>query len=65
MAQDVCELVGGPHVRLVDRKRDRVASEIYRAAVFRRNLIYVPRIWRLLMAALHAIPECIFKWMNL
>lgn len=43
----------------------RVARQIDRAIRRRRNVLYTPHIWRLVMAIVRAIPEAIFKRMKL
>jgi len=40
---------------------ERVGMRIYRAAVQRKNVLYVPPIWRLVMFLIRAIPDTIFK----
>lgn len=40
---------------------ETVSSRIYRAAMKRKNVIYVDPIWRVLMWLISAIPEFIFK----
>ena len=44
---------------------DRVGKQIYRAAIRRRNVVYVGPIWRLLMILIRAIPEELFKRIRL
>ena len=44
---------------------DRVAAIIDRAILDRRNVVYVPWFWRIIMAIIKAIPEPIFKRMKL
>jgi short-subunit dehydrogenase len=44
---------------------DKVGKRIYRAAVKRKNVIYVQPIWRLLMLLIKVIPEELFKRMRL
>lgn len=40
---------------------ESVAHDIYRAVKKRRNTVYVPWFWRLIMGVVRAIPEPIFK----
>jgi short-subunit dehydrogenase len=40
---------------------DVVASDVMRAIDRRRDVVYTPRRWRLVMAIVRAIPECLFK----
>src|SRR5262245_59099552 len=40
---------------------ERVARQICRAIRRRKNVLYTPSIWRLIMAVIRAIPESIFK----
>ena len=40
---------------------DKVGYRIYRSAVSKRNIVYVPPIWRLIMAVVCSIPESLFK----
>jgi short-subunit dehydrogenase len=44
---------------------ERVAASIDRAILGRRNVIYVPWFWRIIMAVIRSIPEPIFKRMKL
>lgn len=44
---------------------ENVAKQIYRAAVERKDVIYVPGRWRIVMAIIKAIPERIFKRLSL
>jgi decaprenylphospho-beta-D-erythro-pentofuranosid-2-ulose 2-reductase len=44
---------------------DQVAAVIERAILRRRNVVYVPWFWRIIMAIIKAIPEPIFKRMKL
>jgi hypothetical protein len=44
---------------------DKVGKRIYRAAVMRKNIIYVGPIWRLLMFIICIIPESIFKRLHM
>jgi decaprenylphospho-beta-D-erythro-pentofuranosid-2-ulose 2-reductase len=44
---------------------DRVAAAIDRAILRRRNVVYVPWFWRIIMAIIKAIPEPLFKRMKL
>lgn len=46
-------------------RADRVARGIYRAIVKRRDVVYVPGFWRLIMACVRAVPECVFKRLKL
>jgi short-subunit dehydrogenase len=40
---------------------DQVAASIERAILHRRNVVYVPWFWRIIMGIIKAIPEPIFK----
>ncbi len=44
---------------------EHVARQIDRAIRRRRNVLYTPRVWRVIMAVVRAIPETIFKRMRL
>jgi short-subunit dehydrogenase len=44
---------------------DQVAAVIERAILRRRDVVYVPWFWRIIMAIIKAIPEPIFKRMKL
>jgi short-subunit dehydrogenase len=44
---------------------ERVAIQIDRAIRRRRNVIYTPHLWRVIMAIIRAIPEPIFKRLRL
>ena len=44
---------------------DAVAARITRAIEQRRNVVYVPGIWRLIMSAIRLLPENIFKRLRL
>jgi decaprenylphospho-beta-D-erythro-pentofuranosid-2-ulose 2-reductase len=44
---------------------EKVARQICRAIARRKNAIYIPRIWRLIMMTIRTIPEPIFKRMKL
>ncbi len=46
-------------------KPERVARQIDRAIRRRRNVLYTPPIWRIIMAVIRAIPEGIFKRLKL
>jgi short-subunit dehydrogenase len=46
-------------------KPEKVARQIDRAIRRRQNVLYTPRIWRLVMAIVRAIPEPLFKRMKL
>lgn len=42
-----------------------VGAQIHRAMVRRRDVAYVPRFWRPVMAAIRAVPERLFKRLDL
>lgn len=44
---------------------DHVGSAIVKAVDKKRNVIYVPWFWRLIMSVIRAVPECIFKRLKL
>lgn len=44
---------------------DKVAKSIEKAARKRRQIIYVPGFWRLIMLVIRSIPETVFKRMSL
>ena len=44
---------------------ERLARRVLRAGRARRNVIYVGRIWWLVMAIIRAIPEPVFKRLRL
>ena len=44
---------------------DKVAQSIEKAARKRKQTVYVPGFWRLIMLAVRSIPEIIFKRMSL
>jgi short-subunit dehydrogenase len=44
---------------------ERVAADIDRAILRRRSIVYTPRIWRPIMAAIRLVPEPIFRRMKL
>ena len=44
---------------------DRVAHDIVRAAATRKDELYTPSFWRVVMALIRAIPERLFKRMSL
>ncbi|HXT59595.1 MAG TPA: hypothetical protein VN699_13225, partial [Pirellulales bacterium] len=44
---------------------ERVAADIDRAILRRRSMIYAPRLWRPIMAAIRLVPEPIFQRMKL
>jgi short-subunit dehydrogenase len=46
---------------LLTAKPQEVASAIVRAVERRRNIIYVRRVWRIVMAVIRALPEPLFK----
>ena len=43
---------------------DRIASDILRAVAKRRNEIYTPGFWRIIMGIIRRIPEPLFKKMS-
>ena len=56
---------GMDHPALLTAEPEEVADAIARAIRRRRDVVYVRRIWRPIMAALRAIPEGVFKRMKL
>ena len=44
---------------------EEVADAVVKAMSLNRNVIYVRRVWRLIMLAVRSVPECIFKWIKL
>ena len=44
---------------------DAVGRAIYRAIERRKNVVYVPWFWRLIMLAIRSIPEWKFKGMKI
>jgi len=46
-------------------KPDRVAASIVRAIDKRRNVVYVPWFWALIMLVIKHIPEPLFKKLKL
>lgn len=46
-------------------KPDRIAKGIWRAIETRRNVVYLPGFWQLIMLVIRHIPEPIFKRLNL
>jgi decaprenylphospho-beta-D-erythro-pentofuranosid-2-ulose 2-reductase len=44
---------------------EAVARDIYRAIESRRNVVYVPWFWRGIMALVRAVPEGLFKKLNM
>jgi len=46
-------------------KPDEVALEIFNAIKKKRNVIYVKRVWRIIMILISIIPEWIFKKMKI
>jgi short-subunit dehydrogenase len=50
---------------LLTAKPEEVARAVLRAEAGRRDVIYVRPIWRLVMAIIKAIPEKVFKRLNL
>jgi hypothetical protein len=53
-----------PHNALFAAPRD-VARSIVRAADARRDVVYVPWFWRLIMLVVRSIPERVFKKLDL
>lgn len=51
--------------RLLIGSPDKAGRQIYRAAVARRNVVYVSPFWRAIMLAVRLIPEGIFKRMRM
>jgi len=52
---------GMPTPRLLTAQPDEVAAAVLGAERRRRDVIYVRPIWRLIMAVIRAIPEPVFK----
>jgi short-subunit dehydrogenase len=46
-------------------KPEYVARDIVRAIAKKKNVLYTPAFWRLIMFVIRTIPESIFKRMNL
>jgi len=46
-------------------KADRVARGIHRAIVKKRDVVYLPGCWRLIMACVRTVPERVFKRLKL
>ena len=46
-------------------RAEHVAADIHNAMKRGKNVVYTPWYWRFIMAAILAIPECIFKKMHL
>ncbi|MGH9856352.1 MAG: short-chain dehydrogenase, partial [Acidobacteriota bacterium] len=46
-------------------KPEKVARDIYRAVEKKKDILYTPWFWRYIMVIIRAIPERIFKKMNL
>ena len=44
---------------------DKVGRQIYKAFIRRRNEVYVPGIWWLIMTIIRLIPECFFKQLKI
>ncbi|MBW1711670.1 MAG: SDR family oxidoreductase [Deltaproteobacteria bacterium] len=44
---------------------DQVAGDIYKAYLKSKDIIYTPPLWRLIMAVIKAIPERVFKRLDL
>lgn len=49
---------------LLTAKPEEVAGVVVKAIRRRRDVVYVPHVWRFIMLALRAIPERYFKRMN-
>ena len=56
---------GKNHPALLTAEPEEVARAVVRAVHRRRNVVYVRRIWRPIMAIIRAIPEGVFKRMKL
>ena len=61
---DTSMTYGRPGMFLV-ASPERVAEAIVRAADKRKNVIYVPWFWRIIMSIICSIPECLFKRLKL
>ncbi len=57
---DTRMVYGRPGLPLVASPQ-AVARDVYRAVKSRRNVVYVPRFWRVIMALVGAVPEGLFK----
>lgn len=62
--------VDTPMTRHIDKgplwaSPERVAEGIERAVAARRNVVYVPGFWRLIMLVIRSIPEAVFKRLKL
>lgn len=44
---------------------DKVGRQIYKAFIRRRNEVYVPEVWWLIMTLIRLIPECFFKQLKI
>lgn len=44
---------------------DKIAADLLKAVASRRNVLYTPFFWRFIMVIIKAIPEPIFKKMNI
>lgn len=55
---------GRPHLFLVARP-ESVARGIYRAVVEKKDVLYLPWLWRWIMFAIRALPESLFKRLRL
>lgn len=46
---------------ILTARPEKIAKDVYRAVKKKRNLIYTPKYWRLIMGIIKVIPEFIFK----
>jgi short-subunit dehydrogenase len=44
---------------------EQVAADIYRAYLRRKDVVFTPAKWRLIMLVIKALPEAIFKRLNI
>jgi short-subunit dehydrogenase len=61
---DTRMVFGRARLPLVAQPED-VARDIYRAVKRRKNVVYVPWFWRVIMLVVRAIPEWLFKRMHM
>jgi hypothetical protein len=46
-------------------KPDHVAQKIAQAALAKKNVVYIGRIWRIVMLIIRLVPEALFKRLDL
>ncbi len=44
---------------------EKIGDGIYRAVQMKKDVVYLPWFWTLIMLAIRLIPECLFKKMKL